>query len=189
MEAKANPQQLAAVWPDDFVRSLDEAQREALFTALLGAGPEGAEALGEYIKTNVLGDVRRDEIRRRIWKLETEIVSRLAPEVQAFIAREPKGASTEKAYAVDQRRFAAFCDNMGLPALPPSAGVIAAFILAEHDIGVSFKIIQKRLSAIAAMYRDKGHVMPMKDRLVRVVMDHVRKAGQKKGTKDNGKAE
>jgi hypothetical protein len=189
IEAKANPARFVAVWPDELVKTLDEAQCDALMYALLrksGIEREDFDAFTKLGAQKLVADVRRDQARERIWQIETEIVSRLWDEVQAHMKREPR-KSTGETYAADQKRFVRFCESLGVPSLPASAGAIAAFILAEHDAGVRWIQIRARLSAVKAWHHERGYLVPMRDRLVRVVIEHVRReGGRKEGAKDNG---
>jgi hypothetical protein len=120
----------------------------------------------------------------RIWNLETEIVARLAPQVEAAIAAEkPKPTATRRIYSAGQRRFIEFCSERGVPHMPASPGALAGFLLAELDRGASWAVIQQRICAIKRLHHDADRLPPMRDRLVQVTLAYVKEQLERKGEK------
>ena len=77
--------------------------------------------------------------------------------------------NTNKAYKADWKHFASWCRRKGVDALIPSPAVIGLYITemaspARPADRLSVSTIERRLSGLAANYRQRGLALDMKDR-------------------------
>ena len=69
-------------------------------------------------------------------------------------------ANTRRAYEGDLRRFAAWCTNAGLPAIPAAPSTLALYLRALADGGASVATIERALAAISSSHVQSGHPSP-----------------------------
>ena len=69
-------------------------------------------------------------------------------------------ANTRRAYEGDLRRFAAWCTNAGLPAIPAAPSTLALYLRALADGGASVATIERALAAISSSHVRSGHPSP-----------------------------
>ena len=90
-------------------------------------------------------------------------------------------ANTRRAYASDWKHFASWCRLQGFSALPPDPQVVGLYItaLATGDAAgagskKSVSTIERRLSALAWNYANRGQPLDRKDRAIATVMAGIR---------------
>lgn len=71
-----------------------------------------------------------------------------------------RAPSTRKAYATDWASFSAWCDRRGYPPLPAEPSVVALFLAAEADAGLSPSTVNRRCAAIGYFHRRAGFRPP-----------------------------
>lgn len=104
----------------------------------------------------------------------------LADRARAYV-KAASSANTRRAYTSDWKHFSSWCRRSNLPPLPPDPVVIGLYITAcaagsagrgEKSNAVS--TIERRLSAIAWNYAQRGLRLDRKDRAVSAVMAGIR---------------
>jgi integrase len=97
-------------------------------------------------------------------------------------AKASSAANTSRAYAADWRHYNAWARRQYLPALPPDPQVIGLYIAAQAagDADLSRKpsavsTIERRLSALAWNFAQRGQPMDRKDRHIATVLAGVRR--------------
>jgi len=95
-------------------------------------------------------------------------------------AKASSSENTRKAYASDWRHFTAWARRQGLPALPPDPQILGLYIAAcaSGAIGskpCSVKTIERRLSALAWNFSQRGEVFDRADRHVATVLAGIRR--------------
>lgn len=88
----------------------------------------------------------------------------LAEQVQ-HLQLVSKAANTRRAYAADWSRWAAWCTSKGLPALPASPEVVAAY-LADHAGVLSVATLRRHLATISKAHQTAGQPSPCRSSLV-----------------------
>ena len=110
--------------------------------------------------------------------------ARLAPlaETARDYARAATSQNTNRAYAADWRHYAAWARRQNLPALPPDSEVIGLYIAAcaSGTAGGgkpknSVRSIERRLSALAWNFAQRGGPIDRKDRHIATVLAGVRR--------------
>lgn len=71
-----------------------------------------------------------------------------------------RAASTRRAYAADWRRFAAWCQARGAPALPANPALVAVYLSALSRCGLAPPSVGRALAAIAHAHKRAGLVAP-----------------------------
>jgi site-specific recombinase XerD len=74
----------------------------------------------------------------------------------AGYAQHEKAASTRRGYRSDWRDFSAWCDRMGLLAMPALPATVAGYLAHLADSGRSAGTIARRVAAIAYAHKLKG---------------------------------
>ena len=97
-------------------------------------------------------------------------------------ARGAKAENTQRAYASDWRHFSAWCRRKDVPALPPDPQIIGLYIAAcasEKSTGgkqaPSVRTIERRLSALAWNFAQRGQPMDRADRHIAQVFSGIRR--------------
>lgn len=96
-------------------------------------------------------------------------------------AEAASSANTRRAYGADWRHYAAWCRREGIDPLPPDPQVIGLYITAcaagVKSVGgraSSVTTINRRLSALAWNFTQKGHRLDRSDRHIATVMAGIR---------------
>ena len=79
-------------------------------------------------------------------------------------------ANTRRAYNQGWRRFQAWAEARGIPSLPGSPELVAAFLAELAEQGLSVATLRLQKSALAAVHRSTGHPDPTDNEGVRKVM-------------------
>ena len=95
-------------------------------------------------------------------------LDRLVDQARGY-AEAATAENTNKAYKADWKHFASWCRRKGVDTLVPSPAVIGLYIsdCAKPQDGspaLSVSTIERRLSGLAANYRERGLTLDMKDR-------------------------
>ncbi|MGH1452762.1 MAG: tyrosine-type recombinase/integrase [Paracoccaceae bacterium] len=95
-------------------------------------------------------------------------LDRLVDQARGY-AEAATAENTNKAYKADWKHFASWCRRKGVDSLVPSPAVIGLYIsdCAKPQDGspaLSVSTIERRLSGLAANYRQRGLTLDMKDR-------------------------
>jgi len=95
-------------------------------------------------------------------------------------AKASSSENTRKAYASDWRHYIGWARRHGLPALPPDPQVIGLYIAACASGALtgkpgSVRTIERRLSALAWNFSQRGEVFDRKDRHVATVLAGIRR--------------
>ena len=97
-------------------------------------------------------------------------------------ARGAKADNTQRAYASDWRQFNAWCRRKDVSALPPDPQIIGLYIAAcasEKLLGAkqapSVRTIERRLSALAWNFAQRGQPMDRADRHIAEVLSGIRR--------------
>lgn len=107
-------------------------------------------------------------------------LARLADRAREYVdaARSP---NTRRAYASDWKHFAAWCRRQALPLLPPNPQVVALYITAcasgaalPGGAASSVSTIERRLSALAWNYSQRGEPLDRADRHIATVLAGIR---------------
>jgi integrase len=108
-------------------------------------------------------------------------LERLADRARDY-AKASSAANTQRAYAADWRHYNAWARRQNLPALPPDPQVIGLYIAAEASGAAdpsgeprSVATIERRLSALAWNFAQRGQPMDRKDRHIATVLAGVRR--------------
>lgn len=108
-------------------------------------------------------------------------LERLAETARDY-ARGAKAENTQRAYASDWRHFCAWCRRKDISALPPDPQIIGLYIAAcasEKSIGAkqapSVRTIERRLSALAWNFAQRGQPMDRGDRHIAEVLSGIRR--------------
>ena len=108
--------------------------------------------------------------------------SRLAPlaETARDYARAATSQNTNRAYAADWRHYCAWARRQNLPALPPDPQVLGLYIAACASGAAGPKpssvgAIERRLSALAWNFAQRGETFDRKDRHVATVLAGIRR--------------
>jgi integrase len=98
-------------------------------------------------------------------------------------AKASSSANTRRAYAADWRHYLAWARRQNLPPLPPDPQVIGVYIAAEASGAAdpagkpsSVSTIERRLSALAWNFSQRGQPMDRKDRHIATVLAGVRRS-------------
>ena len=97
-------------------------------------------------------------------------------------AKASSAANTQRAYAADWKHYNAWCRRQALPALPPDPQVIGLYIAAQASGAAasdrkasSVGTIERRLSALAWNFAQRGQPMDRADRHIATVLAGVRR--------------
>jgi integrase len=97
-------------------------------------------------------------------------------------AKASSAANTQRAYAADWRHYTAWCRRQNLPALPPDPQVIGLYIAAQASGATSADrrptsvgAIERRLSALAWNFAQRGQPMDRADRHIATVLAGIRR--------------
>ena len=121
--------------------------------------------------------------------LAPETTSRLPAELEKLAetakdyARGAKADNTNRAYAADWRHYAAWSRRQGFPPLPPDPAVIGLYLAAcaseagmgAHSQTLSVRTIERRLSALAWQFNQRGFPLDRSDRHIAEVMAGIRR--------------
>jgi integrase len=106
----------------------------------------------------------------------------LAGRARAY-AKAANSENTRKAYAADWRHFVAWTRRQNLPALPPDPQTIGLYIAAEASGAAdplgkpsSVATIERRLSALAWNFSQRGLPLDRKDRHIATVLAGIRRS-------------
>jgi integrase len=98
-------------------------------------------------------------------------------------AKASSSINTRRAYEADWRHFLAWARRRNLPALPPDPQVIGLYIAAEASGDAnpdrrasSVATIERRLSALAWQFAQRGQPLDRKDRHIATILAGVRRA-------------
>ena len=91
------------------------------------------------------------------------------------IARKSRSKNTERTYNSALRTFSKFADAQGLPAIPASADLVAAFLQSRIDAGVAPVSLDTALTAIRNAHRVKNQPDPTDDARVRAIAQGYRR--------------
>jgi len=80
----------------------------------------------------------------------------------AALGRASKADNTRKGYAGDGKRFTAWCQHLGLPAMPAAPETIGLYIAALVEAGKAASTIDRAVSAIAHLHKLQGHPLNRK---------------------------
>lgn len=72
-------------------------------------------------------------------------------------ASDARASQTLRAYARDQRAFAAWCEGKRIPSLPSTPAAVAVYLATLADSGKRVPTIERALAAIAHAHRSSGH--------------------------------
>lgn len=97
----------------------------------------------------------------------------------AIEAKAALSANTLRAYAVDSRAFADWCQSQCLPTLPAAPESVAAFLRAEAAAGKAVATVRRRASSIARMHAAATLPSPCASELVRLALKGI---GRQRGT-------
>jgi len=104
----------------------------------------------------------------------------LADRARAY-AEAASSANTRRAYASDWRHFTSWCRRQGLPPLPPDPQVVGLYVTAlasgtavARGSPSSVTTIERRLSALAWNYAQRGQPLDRKDRHIATVLAGIR---------------
>jgi site-specific recombinase XerD len=89
-------------------------------------------------------------------------------------------ANTQRAYAGDWRRFAAWCQAHGRTALPADVPTAAAFVTALAEAGKKVATIQRHCASLRKAHRLAGLPTPTDDRQFRDLLEGI---GREKGVR------
>ena len=108
-------------------------------------------------------------------------LERLAEAARDY-AKASSSANTRRAYAADWKHYSAWCRRQNLPALPPDPQVIGLYIAAQASGAAagdrkanSVGTIERRLSALAWNFAQRGQPMDRADRHVATVLAGIRR--------------
>ncbi|VTZ51216.1 Integrase [Methylocella tundrae] len=98
-------------------------------------------------------------------------------------ARGAKADNTNRAYAADWRHFSAWARRRGFAPLPPDPQVIGLYLaacasdegLGAHGQALSVRSIERRLSALAWQFAQRGQKLDRSDRHIAEVMAGIRR--------------
>jgi integrase len=96
-------------------------------------------------------------------------------------AKASSAANTQRAYAADWRHYTAWCRRQNLPALPADPQVIGLYIAAQASATAgdrkasSVGAIERRLSALAWNFAQRGQPMDRADRHIATVLSGIRR--------------
>ena len=97
-------------------------------------------------------------------------------------ARGAKAAATQRAYAADWRHYSAWARRQNLPALPPDPQAIGLYIAAQASGATSADrrptsvgAIERRLSALAWNFAQRGFSVDRADRHIATVLAGIRR--------------
>lgn len=167
-------------------KRLDDAGREKLYERIMG-GKEQARIASEQVKQSALEEVRRGEVSKRLLDLERSVSEQLLPEITAqFESFDPKARRrvTKGVYLYGQRAFEKHCQQLGVPSMPASAAVLASYIMSCAEAKLALSTVKNYLSGIALKHREFGHLLPMKEPLVRAALQRI---GKNKPSRTNPK--
>lgn len=112
-------------------------------------------------------------------------LERLAEQARDY-AKAARSANTSRAYAADWRHFLAWTRRQNLPALPPDPQVVGLYIAAEASGAAdpagtpsAVSTIERRLSALAWSFAQRGERFDRKDRHIAAVLAGVRRTHAK----------
>lgn len=113
-------------------------------------------------------------------------LDRLIDQARGY-AEAATAENTNKAYKADWKHFASWCRRKGVDALVPSPAVIGLYIsdCAKPQDGsprLSVSTIERRLSGLAANYRQRGISLDMKDRHIASVWAGIKRQHAKPPT-------
>ena len=102
-------------------------------------------------------------------RLSDDVVRLLEEAEQDVEASTP--ANTKRAYGGDLKRFTAWCAEQGVPSMPASPEVVAAYAKQLVADGKRISTVERALAAISTAHRLQGHEpSPTTAKAVRVVM-------------------
>ncbi|MDB5597249.1 MAG: integrase [Hyphomicrobiales bacterium] len=113
----------------------------------------------------------------------------LADQARAYAAAS-SSANTRRAYGADWRHYATWCARQTLPCLPPEAQVIGLYITACASGAAgrpanAVRTIERRLSALAWNFAQRGQPLDRSDRHIATVLAGIRRThGRPPGQKE-----
>jgi hypothetical protein len=106
--------------------------------------------------------------------LPSVAVQEAAADAEVF-ATASRASSTWRAYESDWRIFTAWCQTMGLAALPAGPATVAMFLAAEAKRGTAPSTLNRRLAAIRLMHLGARVVSPHNAVEIQEVMRGIRR--------------
>lgn len=109
-------------------------------------------------------------------------VDRLGDELDeavAAFAASAKSAATRKAYVSDGRDFVRWCTEQGSSYDPATPRTVCRYLAHLVARGLSVSTIDRRVAAITAIHRSRGHDTPTGAQEVRTVLDGIRRTVSK----------
>lgn len=109
------------------------------------------------------------------------VVATAAEDLDALVLRGREFAAlaqapaTARAYRSDWRAFSAWCERMGLTALPAAPGTVAAYLIA-HAETLKVATLARRVASIAVAHRLVGFTLDTRHRDLRPVWQGIRRA-------------
>ena len=85
-------------------------------------------------------------------------------------------ANTRARYASAWRKFEAWTADRGVPALPASPELVAAYLVYLADQGMAMATIGLHRTALGAIHRSTGHQAPTDNQLVRHILAGLHRA-------------
>lgn len=114
----------------------------------------------------------------------TQFRARVAERAR-YYAGQAKSSNTKRAYEGDWKRFAQWCDDINVDALPAEPEIVAAYLGWLADEGKASSTIGRAAAAIGKAHEVSGYFSPTKHPGVKQVMEGVRRS---KGAAQKGKA-
>ena len=115
-----------------------------------------------------------NQMENRIVKTEQNNNIAQMDRVNEYIA-DSVSSNTKRGYASDYRKYAAWCDSVGLQALPAAASTIAAYMSYMADSGKKASTIDRAKAAIRMAHETAGAADPTNDRHVKLTLKGIRR--------------
>ena len=101
----------------------------------------------------------------------------LSENVQRFVV-EATSAATRRAYRIDVKIFAAWCEEKGVLAIPATAMTIADFLASQAQAGIFPSTLNRRIAAIRYAHEVAGYETPTTNKLVSITLKGIRRSNR-----------
>lgn len=143
--------------------------------------PDSTDGVTETLPTTLAAAASTPEPTGEPPPLPCRRILRASPSAPAAMSRRRGSANTRRAYAADWKHFAAWCRRQGLEVLPPSPQTVGLYITACASGAATadrqpnaVATIERRLSALAWNYAQRGTPLDRTDRHIATVLAGIR---------------